>query len=250
MPGPRTATLLEPVAPDPGVCRIIEPMTDRSSRNDPSQADSAVGDGATPHVGSFRYLLADDTWEWSDAVARMHGYEPGTVSPTTDLVLQHKHPDEKEHIALILEAVRSTGTPFSSRHRIIDTAGQVKHVAVIGDRLLSDDGTLLGTSGFYVDLSGAFEDEVREGVDLAITALAESRAVIEQAKGAIMLVYCISAQHAFEVLAWRSQETNVKLRALAEQLVTEITSGPGTEAMSREDFDHLLMTLHERVVGD
>ncbi|MBM7459706.1 PAS and ANTAR domain-containing protein [Rhodococcus coprophilus] len=225
-------------------------MADRSSTNDPSPADGTIGDGATQHVGSFRYLLADDTWEWSDAVARMHGYEPGTVSPTTELLLQHKHPDDKEHIAVVLEAVRSVGKPFSSRHRIIDTAGQVKHVAVIGDRLLDEDGTLLGTSGFYLDLSDAFEEEVREGVDLAVNALAESRAVIEQAKGALMLVYCISAQHAFEVLAWRSQETNVKLRTLAEQLVADITSGPGTEAMSRAAFDHLLMTLHERVVGD
>jgi len=225
-------------------------MTDRSSTNDPSPSDGTIGDGATQHVGSFRYLLADDTWEWSDAVARMHGYEPGTVSPTTELLLQHKHPDDKEHIAVVLEAVRSVGKPFSSRHRIIDTAGRVKHVAVIGDRLLDEDGTLLGTSGFYLDLSDAFEEEVREGVDLAVNALAESRAVIEQAKGALMLVYCISAQHAFEVLAWRSQETNVKLRTLAEQLVADITSGPGTETMSRGAFDHLLMTLHERVVGD
>lgn len=225
-------------------------MTDRSSTNDPSPADGAAGDGGAQHVGSFRYLLADDTWEWSDAVARMHGYEPGTVSPTTELLLQHKHPDDKEHIAVVLEAVRSVGKPFSSRHRIIDTSGQVKHVAVIGDRLLDEDGTLLGTSGFYLDLSDAFEEEVREGVDLAVNALAESRAVIEQAKGALMLVYCISAQHAFEVLAWRSQETNVRLRTLAEQLVADITSGPGTEAMSRGAFDHLLMTLHERVAGD
>ena len=221
-------------------------MTDRSIPEEPALAGHA-GDGATQHVGSFRYLLADDAWEWSDAVARMHGYEPGTVTPTTDLLLQHKHPDDKEHIAMLLDAVRSAGEPFSSRHRIIDTAGNVKRVAVIGDRLVDEDGTLLGTSGFYLDLSDAFEEEVREGVDLAVNALAESRAVIEQAKGVLMFVYCISPQHAFEVLAWRSQETNVKLRVLAEQLVAAITVGPGTEAMSRTEFDHLLMTLHERV---
>lgn len=247
---PAATALLEAVAAGRVVCRIIEPMTDRSTPDDPSPAGSIAGDGTTHHVGSFRYLLADDTWEWSDAVARMHGYEPGTVTPTTELMLQHKHPDDKEHIAAVLDAVRSVGKPFSSRHRIIDTAGRVKRVVVIGDRLLDDDGTLLGTSGFYLDLSEAFEEEVREGVDQVVNALAESRAVIEQAKGALMVVYCISPQHAFEVLAWRSQETNLKLRTLAEQLVTDITSGPDTESMSRTDFDHLLMTLHERVRGD
>jgi len=224
-------------------------MTDCTAPGDSSPSRNVGGGGASPHVGSFQYLLADDSWEWSDAVARMHGYEPGTVHPTTELLLQHKHPDDKEHIAGVLEAVRSTGEPFSSRHRIIDTQGTVKRVAVIGDRLLDDDGTLLGTSGFYLDLSDAFEQDIREGVDLAVNALAESRAVIEQAKGVLMAVYCISSQHAFEVLAWRSQESNIKLRTLAERLIADVTAGPGTETMSRTTFDHLLMTLHERI-GD
>lgn len=224
-------------------------MTDSTIPDDSSQARN-VGIGTTQHVGSFKYLIADDSWEWSDAVARMHGYEPGTVRPTTELLLQHKHPDDKEHLAGVLEAVRSTGEPFSSRHRIIDTAGTVKRVVVIGDRLLGEDGTVLGTSGFYLDLSDAFEEDIREGVDLAVNALAESRAVIEQAKGALMAVYCISSQHAFEVLAWRSQESNIKLRTLAEQLIADVTAGPGTETMNRTTFDHLLMTLHERIHGD
>jgi len=38
-------------------------------------------------VGSFRYIVREDRWEWSDEVARMHGYRPGSITPTTDLVL-------------------------------------------------------------------------------------------------------------------------------------------------------------------
>ncbi|MCK0090200.1 PAS and ANTAR domain-containing protein [Rhodococcus sp. F64268] len=201
----------------------------------------------SPHVGSFRYLLADDTWEWSDAVAAMHGYVPGTVHPTTALLLHHKHPDDKKKLAELLQAVRTTGEPFSSKHRIIDTAGNVKSVAVIGDRLLDRDGTILGTSGFYLDLSEAIEEDIREGVDVAVSALAGARAVIEQAKGILMVVYAVSAERAFEVLAWRSQETNVKVRALAEQLVAEAAGGSGAQPIARTEFDHLLMTLHDRV---
>jgi hypothetical protein len=36
-------------------------------------------------VGSFRYIVREDRWEWSDEVARMHGYRPGSITPTTDL---------------------------------------------------------------------------------------------------------------------------------------------------------------------
>ena len=37
-----------------------------------------------------------------------------------------------------------------------------------------------------------------------------------------MLVYRISADPAFEILLWRSQQTNTKLRALAAQVVAEL----------------------------
>ncbi|MGN5237132.1 PAS and ANTAR domain-containing protein [Rhodococcus sp. SJ-3] len=223
-------------------------MTDHASGagDAPEQID-LVAHRSWDHIGSFRYLLADDTWEWSDAVAILHGYEPGTVHPTVELMLQHKHPDDKEQLAKLFTAVRMSGAPFSSRHRIIDTKGTVKHVAVVGSQLRGDHGEILGTTGFYLDVTDEIEDEVRGGVDDAVAALAETRAVIDQAKGMLMAVYAISAQRAFEVLAWRSQETNIKLRALAEQLVREVTSGSATEAISRSTFDHLLMTLHQRV---
>ncbi|MEE2059291.1 PAS and ANTAR domain-containing protein [Rhodococcus artemisiae] len=222
-------------------------MKDRATCPDAAAAAHHLEGNPSPHVGSFRYLLADDTWEWSDAVAAMHGYAPGTVQPTTALLLQHKHPDDKKKLAELLEAVRTTGEPFSSRHRIIDTAGNIKSVAVIGDRLVDENGAVLGTSGFYLDLSEAIERDIREGVDEAVSALTGARAVIEQAKGILIAVYAISAQHAFEILTWRSQESNVKVRALSEQLVAETTAGAGAQPVSRREFDHLLMTLHERV---
>ncbi|MFV9427837.1 PAS and ANTAR domain-containing protein [Rhodococcus aetherivorans] len=206
-----------------------------------------LADDVSRHVGSFRYLSTDDSWEWSASVARIHGYEPGTVEPTTELVLRHKHPDYRDDIATLLTSVRTTGEPFSSRHRIVDTRGTVRHVVVIGDRLVDDDGTVLGTSGFYLDLTDALEEDLRAAVDAAMSSLADARAVIEQAKGALMLAYTIPAERAFEILAWRSQETNVKLRALAERLVHEISTTPGILEEFRGRFDHLFLTVHQRI---
>jgi hypothetical protein len=87
-------------------------------------------------------------------------------------------------------------------------------------------------------------------LDAALPDLFESRAAIEQAKGVLMYVYRVSAEQAFRVLQWRSQETNVKLRALARQLLDEIATLPGASASVQSEFDHVLLTVHERVPAD
>ena len=107
-------------------------------------------------VGSFRYLRAEDRWEWSDVVAQMHGYAPDAVQPTTALVLSHKHPEDAETVALLIEAMTREGKPFSSRHRIVDTLGKVHPVVVISERLRDDDGEVIGCRGLYVDRGSGF----------------------------------------------------------------------------------------------
>lgn len=65
---------------------------------------------------------------------------------------------------------------------------------MIGDRIVDDDGTVLGTSGFYLDLTDALEEDLRAAVDAAMSSLADARAVIEQARGVLMLAYTIPAE--------------------------------------------------------
>lgn len=58
-----------------------------------------------------------------------------------------------------------------------------------------------------------------------------SRAVIEQAKGVIMAMRGVPEHEAFEVLRKTSQDRNIKVRVLAQQIVTGVSStddpGPG-----------------------
>jgi hypothetical protein len=198
-----------------------------------------VGD----RVGSFRYLRAENRWEWSDAVAQMHGYPPGQVQPTTALVLSHKHPDDASAVGALIDAMTKQGRPFSSRHRIVDTRGRVHPVVVIGERLCDGAGDVIGSQGLYVDLS-----DVDDGSDVkdAIADFTEHRAIIEQAKGVLMMTYAITADRAFDILVWRSQETNTKLRKLAAQLVEDFTTELHVPGGIRERADHLLLTAHKR----
>jgi hypothetical protein len=164
-------------------------------------------------------------------------------------VLSHKHPDDYGHIADTLAEIRRTRRAFSSRHRICDAGGRVHHVVVVGDQLHGDDGAVIGTHGFYVDVTPS-ENQRQQEVTAAVAEIAANRAVIDQAKGMLMMVYGIDAQTAFELLGWRSQQANVKLRALAEQLVADFAALGGESLPPRSAYDNLLLTAHERVRSD
>ena len=207
-------------------------------------AESA-GAGHAPGVGSFRFWFIGERWEWSDELARMHGYQPGTAVPTTELLMSHKHPDDRAHVQDLLDRALHSGEPFSSRHRFLDTAGVVHDVLVVADRMFDNNGAVVGTTGYYVDLTNTFADTRQDVLDEQLPWLFEARAAIDQAKGALMVVYRISAEHAFAILQWRSQETNTKVRALAQALLADIPKLTDS-AVLRSEFDHLLLTAHNR----
>ena len=210
--------------------------------------ERALAGGTPQNVGWFRFHFADERWEWSDQVQLMHGYEPGTVTPTTDLVLAHKHPDDYVSVAATLDDIRRTRRTFSTRHRIIDTQKRVHDVVVIGDRLLDDEGDIAGTQGFYVDVTETSAQSTREMVTAAASAMAEHRAAIERAKGMLMLIYRVDAVAAFELLKWRASEAKIKLRIFAERLLADFTALYYEETLPpRSTFDHLLLTVHQRV---
>jgi PAS domain S-box-containing protein len=213
-----------------------------------SPIEQALAGGAPQRVGWFRFYFADERWEWSPQVQRMHGYQPGEVEPTTEIVLSHKHPDDYKQVAATLEEIRRTEQAFSTRHRIVDVQGRVHHVVVVGDRLYDDSGAVIGTHGFYVDVTPMMDQTREEMVSEAVAEIAESRGVIEQAKGMLRLVYRIDAETAFELLRWRSQETNIKLRVLAEQIAADFTAQDYQDSLPpRSEFDRLLLTAHQRV---
>ena len=107
-------------------------------------------------VGAFRLCFVGQHWEWSDEVARMYGYEPGSVVPTTELLLSHKHPDDRQHVQDLLDRALHFKSSFSSRHRFIDTAGKEHDAIVVADRMSDETGAVVGTAGYYIDLTATF----------------------------------------------------------------------------------------------
>jgi hypothetical protein len=202
--------------------------------------DKALIGGAPQRVGRFDYRYDTDAWTWSDTVARMHGYEPGDVQPTTELVMSHKHPDD---LARVKGLLHQSAAPFSSRHRIITTGGETRDVVVVGDAVTDADHRIVATRGFYVDITDSFNADLQESISDKLEVIVSHREIIDQAKGMLMAVYQLNADAAFGILRWRSQELNVKLSTVATKLVAELPALLNSSAATRAPIDHYLMTL-------
>ncbi|MGY2063879.1 ANTAR domain-containing protein, partial [Nocardia gipuzkoensis] len=101
--------------------------------------------------------------------------------------------------------------------------------------------------GYYIELTGILDAQRNDVIDEVIPDLIETRAPIEQAKGILSLIYELDEEQAFTILRWRSQHTNVKIRDLAAQLVRESRHLEPNRAGLRMRFDHVLLTVHERM---
>lgn len=93
----------------------------------------------------------------------------------------------------------------------------------IGHGVLDDAGQVVTVWGYFVDITPGDRSAAATQVQQAVDASAETRADIEQAKGALMLVQGMSAEEAFRLLEWHSQHANIKLRVLARTITERMS---------------------------
>jgi PAS domain S-box-containing protein len=189
-----------------------------AARSEPSSIDSVIKPTDSQRVGTFDYILVSGRWDWSEDVATMLGYHREAAVPSLELLLQHTHFEDRTRVASVLHRIVQ-GHSVDSRHRIIDKAGDLHWIVLVGNPLKDESGDTVGASGYLIDVT----DAVQAGVTAAVSELVKSRAVIEQAKGALIAAHGISADQAFDRLVQRSQHTNIKLRDIAGQFLAAIS---------------------------
>jgi ANTAR domain-containing protein len=153
--------------------------------------------------------------------------------------MSHKHPDD---LAQVKGLLQQSEAPFSSRHRIRTRTGEVRNVVVVGDAVTDHDGRIVATRGFYVDITEDLNAEVQQSVGTELQTIVSHRALIEQAKGMLMALYEVSADSAFAILRWRSQQLNVKLSTIAAGVVTELPKLIKVHPAMRAPIDRYLMS--------
>src|SRR3954471_6301184 len=185
-------------------------------------------DGSPNHtpVGYYTYTVGDDHWSWSDGLYELHGYAPQAVPASTELLLQHKHPDDAARAFDVMETVISDGRPFSCYHRIIDAKGAVRYVLSVGRGVLGTNGRVEHVTGFFVDLTQVRSTEAATDADAVLLEVAQNRSMVEQAKGMVMVATGCGDDEAFGILRRCAAERGLRVNQLAHRLVEHVGSHP------------------------
>jgi hypothetical protein len=173
-----------------------------------------------PAVGRFRYDALTDTWWWSEEMYAMHRL--GCESPlTTSVILSLKHAEDRGETEATLRRAMETGGAFNQPHRIVTADGAVRHVISVGEGIVLG-GRVVAVHGYMADVTDSLERQVQTDGWQEASRVIEQRAVIERAKGALMVRYGLDADAAFELLKSWSSTRNQKLRDVARQVVESL----------------------------
>ncbi|MFD7025398.1 PAS and ANTAR domain-containing protein [Promicromonospora sukumoe] len=209
-----------------------------------SKIEEALDGGEKPPVGRYRLELLTETWSWSREVYAMHGFEPGDVVPTTGLMVSHKHPDDMGNIDGTLRRSAESGEAFSSVHRIVDARGATRTLVITGQgHRENGTGEVTVISGYIIDVTGSHRAAAARDATASIQASAERRAAIEQARGMLMMVYSVDHDMAFQLLRRVSNDANVPLRDIAQELVGFVESSVPAPPESRGLVDEFLRSF-------
>jgi hypothetical protein len=182
-------------------------------------------------AGRYRYDVADRTWWWSPEMFTLNGLPADGAEATTELLLEHLHPEDRARTLAGLTGACTEARPFTLRIRIVRADGAHRAAVLLGEPETDADGTVTAVAGILLDLtdcpppdgldgrSDALETEIAQ-----MRAAMASRAAIEQAKGILMLLTSCSDSVAFDLLAHISSHTHRKVRDVAES-ITESAAG-------------------------
>jgi hypothetical protein len=171
-------------------------------------------------LGRFRYDVLTDTWWWSEEMFDIHGLE-GERPLTTDSILALKHPDDRSAVETTLRSAMETGGTFTQPHRVVGVDGAVRQVISVGEGIVLG-GRVVAVHGYMVDVTDSVGRQVKANAWEEASRVIDQRAVIERAKGALMVRYGLDADAAFALLRTWSSTRNEKLRDVARHVVDNL----------------------------
>jgi hypothetical protein len=180
----------------------------------------------------FEYDVPAGRWWWSEGLRALHGLS--TEDPaTTEVLLSRMVAEQRDEMTQRFEKHLVTPGPYTCAYEMRDAAGRLRRLRYVGFAE-ADHGRVSSLHGIVLDIT----DMLRQAASEAVEASAEHRAVIEQAKGALMLSFNVDDAAAFDLLRSYSSRSNTKLVQIAQRIVDALpdrvhaSSDPGRNLLN------------------
>ena len=112
------------------------------------------------HLGSFNYVAATQTTEWSEEEYRIYGLIPGGPSPAYDEMLaKHIHPDDAALLHEVFSKAIQNRSIYELEHRIVRPDGTVRWVVDRALPCLDAAGKLISYIGTTLDITARKQTE-------------------------------------------------------------------------------------------
>ncbi|HWO66882.1 MAG TPA: PAS domain S-box protein, partial [Umezawaea sp.] len=115
-------------------------------------------------IGSWEYDPATGVTVWSDSHYELLGFEPGTVVPGAQAVLDVVHPDDHEMVASYWTNRELSGDAIDIEYRIIRPDGELRRIRGVAEAKMAADGSAQLITGYIMDMTAQW----RADQDLAI----------------------------------------------------------------------------------
>ena len=92
-------------------------------------------------TGSFGWNVSSGEIYWSEESFRIFGYDK-TLSPTTDMVLQRIHPEDRALVKSTVDLASKEGKNIDLEHRLLMPDGSIKNIHVLAHVALDEAGQL------------------------------------------------------------------------------------------------------------
>ncbi|GGL89786.1 PAS domain-containing protein [Nakamurella endophytica] len=193
---------------------------------------------------SFRHDARHARMHWSDELFALLGLEPGDVVPTPAMLARHVHPDDRGEWDRAVADALADSRPVSVWHRVVTTRGRTRnaHTVMRADR--ADGATVL--LGVLTDVTEPLRDTYSQQLHEAVERSAQSRSIIDQAKGMLMATLDLDDQQAFDLLRWHSSFSNIKVRDVSRTVVDRMAAADVDGTSPRLRMTKVLDRLAQR----
>ena len=173
-------------------------------------------------VTTYEYDAGADSWTWASPVPVLQ-YTHDGAAMTTEELLTHVHPDDRESTLAQFLGLLHDRTPYSCLYRLVDSTGAVHPVVNVGTPVYDGD-QLTCLRGFVVDITAPLGENARS----AVAAALPRGAVVDQATGALMLGFGVEAEIAYRLLGGYATRAGLPPHRLAADIVDGLAAVPVT----------------------